>query len=227
MIVKWIVRVGFALLVAGRVGAFESDVRISAIDVDGSLLRLHVATPPLFTNRLDILSCSNLVGGRWSLLATGLSAGETNYLSWSDNVADHSSPVFYRVGNHDQDSDSDGLPDAWEAMIYHTDPLDPDSDDDGISDGDELNRGTDPRDPSSRSRVIFADSDYGSDLYDGMASIPSNGHGPKRSVGAANGLAHSDDTIQIKGRTPFLEPMLSLGSRTVLVRPMGLIVVRP
>jgi len=227
MLVKWIARVSFALLFAGRVVAYESDVRISAIDVDGSVFRLRVATPPFFTNRLDILSCSNLVGGGWSLLATGLSAGETNSLSWSGTVADHSNPVFYRVGNHDQDSDSDGLPDAWETMIYHTDPLDPDSDDDGISDGDELNRGTDPTDPSSHSRVIFADSDCGADLYDGMASVPGNGHGPKRSVGAANGLAHSGDTIQINGSTPFLEPMLSLGSRTVLVRPIGLIVVRP
>ena len=56
--------------------------------------------------------------------------------------------VFY------EDTDGDRLMDGEELYIYGTDPKNPDSDDDGISDGDEIDLGKDPTDPSDAANRI-------------------------------------------------------------------------
>lgn len=47
-----------------------------------------------------------------------------------------------------KDTDADGLTDQGETQIYHTDPNQADSDGDGVSDGQEIQNGTNPLDPS-------------------------------------------------------------------------------
>jgi len=49
------------------------------------------------------------------------------------------------------DTDGDGLTDREENVVYKTDPLKVDTDGDGINDGTEIQKRTDPRDPSPQS----------------------------------------------------------------------------
>ena len=51
------------------------------------------------------------------------------------------------------DSDNDGLTDADEEDIYGTDPNDPDTDNGGVPDGEEVDLGLDPLDPSDDNSV--------------------------------------------------------------------------
>ena len=53
-----------------------------------------------------------------------------------------------------EDTDGDKLKDGEEVYTYGTDPKNPDSDDDGIIDGDEINLGKDPTDPSDAANRI-------------------------------------------------------------------------
>jgi hypothetical protein len=203
-VAKWLMYGVVAMLLAGLARADEDSLRVSGIEANGAGIRLRLACPILFTNRLDILSCSNLLEGHWTVLASGLSTEATNALSWIDSRTALAGPVFYRIGNHDVDSDSDG-----------------------VSDGDERLRGTDPHDPADRAVVFFADSDIGDDANDGLSARLGNGHGPKLHIAAVHQRAFPGDTISMSGNDVFVEPGLCLGSHDVRVRPVGRIVVRP
>ncbi len=55
------------------------------------------------------------------------------------------------------DSDHDGISDYDEAQIYYTDPLSQDSDKDSVPDGDEILKGTNPRDSAPSTTVAYED----------------------------------------------------------------------
>lgn len=224
---KWIQGLCVGIFLAGKAQAIEGALRVSAIERTSAGVCLLIATPESFTNRLDVMASVNLTEGQWTLLASGLSVEISNSLSWTDVSGTGVVSRYYCIGNHDLDSDGDGLSDAGETFIFWTDPLDPDSDDDGIDDGAETRRDTDPNDPTSTSVLIYADSDSGDDANDGKAPITGNSHGPKRSLRCAEQQVYPGDIIQMCGSAVFMEPLLALGSRNVLVRPVGGVVVRP
>jgi len=66
---------------------------------------------------------------------------------------------------NDPDSDDDGLADGEERRVYNTDPNDADTDDGGVPDGEEVDRGTDPLDPSDDLPPDDVDTD-GDGLFD-------------------------------------------------------------
>jgi hypothetical protein len=124
------------------------------------------------------------------------------------------------------DEDDDGLDRDQESQLGTSDSQ-ADSDEDGVDDLQELRRGTDPLDPESRNVVVYADSDAGSDEYDGLAATFEGEHGPKASLGAALAASYSGDTIQMTGGNAFEETSLILGGKVLLVRPVGQVTVRP
>lgn len=66
------------------------------------------------------------------------------------------------------DTDEDGLSDEEEVNIYNTDPLNPDSDGDTVLDGDEVDFGLDPIDPSDGGTTfeqILSESDLSVNKY--------------------------------------------------------------
>jgi len=67
------------------------------------------------------------------------------YDSDGDGICDAEDPNPYDF----DDTDDDGLGDGEENYIYETDPEDPDTDDDGYEDGEEVDKGSDPKDPNS------------------------------------------------------------------------------
>ena len=204
-----------------------SDIRLSAIEPAGTSLAVRVEYPQSFTNRLDIFACSDLASGAWTLLATTLALAGTNSLTWLDPTAPQTSRRLDIVGTAGLDSDSDGIADAREILVYHTLPGVADSDSDGIPDGAEIERGTDPNDPGSGAAILYADSELGNDSHDGRSGVPGGGHGPKRSLGAAHQVAYSGDTILLSGAQAFSEPLLWMGGKCVVVKPVGAVVVRP
>jgi hypothetical protein len=110
------------------------------------------------------------------------------------------------------DTDGDGVPDN----------LDADDDNDGVNDDAEVERGTDPLDPASRNRIVYADSDIGSDAYDGYApSVGAGVSGPKATVRQAVGLVVSGDVIELRGAAAFADQVFSVGDKDVLLRPVG------
>jgi hypothetical protein len=102
------------------------------------------ATVPegLSGSRLDILSCSDLSAGRWTLAAEGLTPID-GMASWSHTAP--ASAVFYMVVVGDAtpatDPDGDGLPSGHEMFQYGTDPQRTDTDGDGMPDGWEARHG--------------------------------------------------------------------------------------
>jgi len=190
-------------------------------------MELQIDYPATFTNRLDIYVSTNLQARIWRLEITNIATLGTNSMVWADPVAPEAGPRFYHVGNADLDTDRDGLPDAREILIHHTNPVMPDSDQDGVPDGAELQRGTDPLSGGPAAITLYADSDAGSDGFDGISPQVSGGHGPKRSLQAAAGASYPGDVIQLCGTAPFMAPSLCVGSHDMTLRPMGLVCVQP
>jgi len=112
------------------------------------------------------------------------------------------------------DTDGDGVPDY----------LDEDDDNDGVNDDKEVERGTDPLDPASLNRTLYADSDVGSVGYDGYSdAVPAAGgvRGPKAAAQQAIGIAVSGDVIELRGAAAFADGLLSPGDRSLVLRPVG------
>lgn len=211
----------------GRPEAAASNIVLSvAQPIDGQL-RLIIDYPDAFSNRLDIYLSTNLQAGGWALCGMNLATAGSNTLTWSAPGLPGTGVHFYQVGNADLDTDQDGLADAREVLIYRTQPLAPDSDLDGVPDGAELQRGTDPGAGSSSTILLYADSDAGSDQFDGLSPVVTGGHGPKRTLGAAAAASFPRDVIQVRGVGAFQEPSLSLGRCDVTVRPVGAVWIQP
>jgi len=199
---------------------------VLSLDSDIHGLRLQVDYPDGFSHRLDILSCTNLSMPVWVLSADALETSGSNCVVWSDPVPG-ARCRFYLAGDHDLDADADGLPDACETLIYLTDPRVSDTDADGIPDGAEVGRGSDPSDAGSRTITIYANSQWGHDANDGLSAVLSGSHGPKRTISAINTSAYSGDTIRLAGGVVFDEPRLCLGNKSVVVCPVGSVVIHP
>jgi hypothetical protein len=207
--------------------AEASDILFSAIQKEGGDIRLQVQYPGDFTNRLDLFACTNLTSEYWIMVSQDTITAGTNALSWLDSGAGQFQARFYCVGDAGVDADSDGLPDARETLVYRTNPALPDTDLDGIPDGAEIARGTDPLSGGSGSIRLYANSDIGNDTYDGQSGVVGAGHGPKRSIRATYMVSYSGDTLQLQGGATFIEPMLSLGGKSVVLCPQGEVALRP
>lgn len=204
-----------------------SGLLFSAIQKEGSDIRLLVQYPEGFTNRLDLFACTNLTSGYWIMVSQDAITAGTNALSWLDSGAGQFQARFYCVGDVGVDADLDGVPDARETLVYRTNPLLPDTDFDGIPDGAEMARATDPLSGGSGAIRLYAHSDIGNDTYDGQSGMVGAGHGPKRSIRATYMASYSGDTLQLQGGVTFVEPMLSLGGKSVVLCPQGEVALRP
>ena len=102
-------------------------------------MKLTLAYPDLFTNRVDFFTCPVLIANWWDLAVNATNVNSsTNFITWVDTNASPQVLRFYSAGNADWDSDSDGIPDAREMLMFHTSPTNWDSDNDGLSDSNEL-----------------------------------------------------------------------------------------
>ncbi len=207
--------------------AETSNVLFSAIQREGDDVRLHVRYPEGFTNRLDLYACTNLTSEYWALVSQDTITAGDNAVSWLDSGAGQFPARFYCVGDAGVDADSDGLPDARESLVYRTNPALPDTDFDGIPDGAEIARGTDPLSGGNGAIFLYANSDIGNDDYDGLAGTVGAGHGPKLTISATVLASYSGDTLQLQGGAIFVEPMLSLGGKSVVLCPKGEVTLRP
>lgn len=221
--------VSIALTVAGLmpVVGTAGELRLSSLSVSNSSISLCVECPEGFTNRLDLFSCTNLLAACWDYSSEPIPVTAGQARVWLPGVAQSGTPRFFMVGDHDLDSDRDGLSDAAEVMIHKTEPGVADSDADGVPDGAEVARETDPTVPSNRTAVIYVNSDSGDDSLDGLAMTAGPRHGPKRSLRAAEHVAYNDDVICLQGTSSFLEPMLTLGGKSVVLTMTDAAVIRP
>lgn len=127
-------------------GPAVSDLTLVGIERATNGMKLTLAYPSDYTNRVDFFTCPDLIGFWWNL---GLSAtnvnSSTNWIEWTDVNATAQTVRFYAAGNADLDSDGDGLTDAKEKYMYHTSSITNDTDGDGLSDYEEvINLHTDP-----------------------------------------------------------------------------------
>ena len=121
-------------------------------------IEIAVHIPDGFTNRLELFTCTNLMGFWWTLAATNLFVEGMDIVCWTENPPKEVKCRCYAVGNADVDSDDDDLSDAREKFLYHTSPTNLDTDEDGVGDGMEACNGTnpiDPNDPPNLSGTIF------------------------------------------------------------------------
>ena len=98
-------------------------------------MKVTLAYPSDYTNRVDFFTCSDLKGFWWDLAvsATNVSTS-TNFIEWVDVNSSAQTVRFYAAGNADWDTDGDGLKDAREKFLYHTNASMNDSDGDGLTD---------------------------------------------------------------------------------------------
>ena len=115
----------------------SSNVVFDAVFKVSTGMCLVVSYPDNFTNRLEMFVSSNLLDFGWSLLATNLVTAGTNTLVWVDTSATNSGVPnrYYAAGDADFDSDGDGIADGRELRMYRTNPNSRDSDGDGLVDG--------------------------------------------------------------------------------------------
>ena len=131
-----------------------TNLQLTAIETKTNGMLLTLAYPTNFTNRVDIFTCTNLVGAYWDLAATVSVDTSTNWIEWLDT-----SPPgvrLYTAGNADVDTDHDGLTDAREKFMYHTSPATNDTDGDGLTDSNEVfNLHTDPNNGNTNSPTVW------------------------------------------------------------------------
>lgn len=214
-------------LVGGSSLALETNLVLVGVAPSSGGIELRVEYPGDFTNGLDVLVSSNLLSARWTLLATNLPVTGIHPFTWLDPSVPLQRSRAYVIGNAGCDIDLDGIPDARETLVYGTNPQCADTDEDGVPDGAELGRGTNPSRGGDANLVLYADSDGGSDSYDGLANVVIGGHGPKRSMGAVYAVAFSGDTIAVRGDSIFTESAPFLGDKSVVLRPFGSVTIRP
>jgi len=118
-----------------RLLAAETDIIIQSATVISNSVKLEIAYPDDFTNRLEIFATTNLSDYAWSLAATNLATTGTNAIFWTDAGTTNYFRRFYAAGNADLDSDGDGLVDGREKYLYGSSMDERDSDGDGLVDG--------------------------------------------------------------------------------------------
>jgi len=134
----------------------SNEMEIIAFQHVSGLMKVTVAWPVTFTNRIDIYSCDggDYAGfGSWVQADSCLVTLGTNMLQWVDNgqLGRSAFPAnetvrFYSAGNADDDQDGDGYSSAYEQFVLNTDPASGDTDGDGISDG--------PFDPDNNGPIV-------------------------------------------------------------------------
>ncbi|MBU0677674.1 MAG: hypothetical protein KJ626_06125 [Verrucomicrobia bacterium] len=118
---------GFTLL---RSGEADSNIVFEVMGRTNGGIRLVIAYPNDFTNRLDVFTCNDLMQYIWTFAKKELSTSGTNEIAWVDTnywVASGPPVRFYSAGNADLDTDGDGYADAREMMVYKTDYTDSNS----------------------------------------------------------------------------------------------------
>lgn len=130
------------------------------------------------------------------------------------------------------DEDQDGLDDVYELGFLFLDPLvgedaGQDWDFDGWSNLFEYQQQSDPatRDPTGVSATLYVDATAGQDSHDGLARLPENGHGPKKTLPAALAESYDLDTIELAAGNYITSPS-DLLSRSVTLRPQGTVVLQ-
>lgn len=167
----------------------------------------------------------------WAVADEGLSTSGGTAFAWTDAGGSGRPAVtsvfcrVYLLGRQDIDTDGDGLSDAREVFVHQTDQADSDTDDDAIGDGAEIQRGTSPTNSGSANVTLYANHDVGSNVYDGLSSVVTNGHGPKLNIGSAVEAAYSGDVIEAAAGA-YEESTFMLGAKSVVLRPMGAVVVK-
>ncbi len=112
-----------------------TNLEIVAFERTTNGMKLTLAYPDGFTNRLDIFTSPTLIGNWWGLAVSATnSSTTTNFIQWVDVNAFSQTARFYDAGNADLDSDGDGISNAREQFMYHTCATNSDSDGDGLSD---------------------------------------------------------------------------------------------
>jgi hypothetical protein len=120
-------------------------------------LKLTLAYPDDFTNRVDFFTCPDLIASWWDLAVDATNVNtSTNFIEWVDTNAMVQGMRFYSAGNADVDTDGDGLSDAREKFIYHTNSNTNDTDHDGLHDDYEiLTLHTDPNNPKTNKPNVW------------------------------------------------------------------------
>ena len=119
-------------------------VEISRPDTNLAL-RVILAYPADFTNRISVITGTDLVDPDWSFWFTTNASLTTNaIIFFDDNITTNNDHRFYNAYNADYDGDGDGVSDGAERFLIGSDPDDPDSDGDGMGDGAEIAHGFDP-----------------------------------------------------------------------------------
>jgi len=137
-----------------------------------------------------------------------------------------------------EDEDRDGMPDDFEVsrgLNPGANDRDGDADGDGTENIGEYAMGTSPDDPASypgATNVIYVDGALGDDLFNGLSSHPSATGGPKQTIGAGLGtaevLGNPTAIVMIRETTnAYTESSMGSGTNTVIVRPVGNVVIQP
>jgi hypothetical protein len=112
-----------------------TNLEMVAIERATNGMKLTLAYPDGFTNRLDIFTCADLVASWWDLALNATNVNiSTNCIQWVDVNAFSQTVRFYNAGDADLDSDGDGIPDAREKFMYHTSTVTNDTDGDWLTD---------------------------------------------------------------------------------------------
>lgn len=137
-------------------GAPVSHLQFTCIERTNDAVKVTIAYPASYTNKIEIFTCNDLVPGWFYSAGTTNINRSTNWIEWTDAAGawTNFTPRFYAAGNADLDSDGDGLTDAQEKYVYHTSATTNDTDHDGIPDGVEVANRTDPNNNDTNKPII-------------------------------------------------------------------------
>ena len=138
-------------------GPALTNLLLSAIEKMTNGMKLTLAYPWDFTNRVDFFTCPDLIGNWWNLAVDATNVNtSTNWIEWTDMAATAQTFRCYAAGNADLDSDGDGISDAREKYLYHTCPTNSDTDGDGLSDYYEIFvLNTDPNNAKTNKPIVW------------------------------------------------------------------------
>jgi hypothetical protein len=211
-----------------KLAAAPADISV-LVNTDGFVLSW---TPPDPSYTLQF--SPGLLPAAWAdlILPNIITQGNSNIVNVSRTDLPGNTNGFFRMIkaplSQPQDTDGDGIPDWWMLQYFgHATGQASDqslasqnADGDGVSNLREYQRGTDPANAASVNAMLYVNSLFGNDGFNGLTPDVSGSQGPKLTIQGGIAAGVNGDNVSIAAGS-YQQTLLDPGAKSIILSPQG------